>query len=801
MDELKINKTIDLNLIKLANTTYLENHKIYDTKLINNDLKLLEPLENGELDEKIITIRNDILDFIRFPAPYLNVSLKLQKLYNRTIADIKIKFKNITNILKYLNHDYILINKILSNLNYYVENNYNNLYKYTNITTPIYKSKSLKLNKIKLFDYQINNIESFTKLTSNEIVIRHSDTVINLQQTDEEPDLYPRQIFFDNYNIKFTFEDTFLKFKSNGVILADEMGLGKTITMISYIKSLPPIKPNEETLQAQGQLIIVPSHLANQWVGEIKKVWKEAKIKTIFSKREHLKTITRDILLYDFVIVTQQFLINKNHYLKYPDTPCTPRTFNINNKLNKFKNNDNSLKIYKLLNFPPLFELITWNNIILDEAHEIMNLSFGNSITICRILQTIINKLKSNKKWYISGTPYNNKIALKNICNYLQIKINQNGHFIDWDKSRYKNIIYTKNFLEKIVLRHTKKQVENQLKLKGLEEKVYWLTQTQTEKQIYQGSINKGRNYLLKLCCHLMVADFNSSIKIQTINIEDVKKNIIKQSKNKITKYTESLKSLDPTNQSYHMVKANYNKIISQAKFMLESITNLSLSDNKNDDEDQECSICIDDIIEPTLLPCGHIFCYECIQEVTQIKKICPLCKEQISSDLIKVSKKTPKKEESSLINKYGVKTGTLIKLVRQIIANPDNNIIIFSQYDFMLKLISDSLSKNGVTNSFVKGSIFQRNKAIESFKGLRMDHKNQVIMLSLKNAASGTHLVEANHIIFVDPVDSYKENVLDIENQAIARAFRIGQNRKVYIHRLLIKNTIEEEIYNKVYL
>ena len=72
--------------------------------------------------------------------------------------------------------------------------------------------------------------------------------------------------------------------------------------------------------------------------------------------------------------------------------------------------------------------------------------------------------------------------------------------------------------------------------------------------------------------------------------------------------------------------------------------------------------------------------------------------------------------------------------------------------------------------------------------------------MLSLKNAASGTHLVEANHIIFIEPIDKSKKVVEDIENQAIARAFRIGQKNKVNIHRLFVKNTLEEEIYNNVY-
>ena len=750
--------------------------------------------------------KNSLLDFVKYPAPYLETSLEILRKEYRSKFRYRIRIKNVSNILQYLNHDYILVNNILSCYHYTF--NKREFEKYTSINTPIYKNK-IKMNPCKnltLYNYQLNNIELLNKITKNIIKIRDSDTKINLKQTDEEIDLPERKVYFDNYSTKFTFSENYISLKTNGAILADEMGLGKTITMIAFLKSLQSIESDENSLKAKGHLIIVPSHLAKQWVTEIQKVWEDAQIKLILTKRNHLNLTTKEILTYDFVIVTQQFLVNKNHYLQYPDTPCTPSSFNLRNKLSKFKNQDGSIKISELLNIPPVFELITWNNLVLDEAHEIMGESFGSSYTICSVLKDIINSLKGNKKWYISGTPYSNYGALSNIFNFLKVKIQENNKFVNWGESRFKNIVFTNDFIKKIMFRHTKKQVEEQIDLKGLEEHIYWLTQTPTEKQIYQGSKNKGRSYLLRLCCHLMVADYNSAIKIQTVDIEEVKNNIQKQSENKIKTYTEYLTKLNPTSQSYHMLKANYTQIISQAKFMLEAIKNLT-NDKDKIEEEQECPICLDTITDPTILPCGHVFCYNCIKEMSNIKKECPMCKQKIKNDLIKVSTKKEankgKNEEKKdeLVIKYGIKTGTLIRLVRKITSNPENNIIIFSQYDFMLKLISDSLSQNGVSNSFVKGNVFQRNKAIESFRGLRMGQSNQVIMLSLKNAASGTHLVEANHIIFVDPVDSYKEDVLDTENQAIARAFRIGQKKKVHIHRLLVKDTIEEEIYNKVYL
>jgi SNF2 family DNA or RNA helicase len=72
--------------------------------------------------------------------------------------------------------------------------------------------------------------------------------------------------------------------------------------------------------------------------------------------------------------------------------------------------------------------------------------------------------------------------------------------------------------------------------------------------------------------------------------------------------------------------------------------------------------------------------------------------------------------------------------------------------------------------------------------------------MLSLKNAASGTNLTEATHIIFIEPINASSEECIAIESQAIGRACRVGQKNKVTVIRILIENSIEEEIYKKSY-
>lgn len=68
--------------------------------------------------------------------------------------------------------------------------------------------------------------------------------------------------------------------------------------------------------------------------------------------------------------------------------------------------------------------------------------------------------------------------------------------------------------------------------------------------------------------------------------------------------------------------------------------------------------------------------------------------------------------------------------------------------------------------------------------------------MLSLEKSASGLNLIEANHVVLLDPMDGTVEEARAFEVQALGRAHRQGQDQKVNLVRLVIKNSKEEELY-----
>lgn len=116
---------------------------------------------------------------------------------------------------------------------------------------------------------------------------------------------------------------------------------------------------------------------------------------------------------------------------------------------------------------------------------------------------------------------------------------------------------------------------------------------------------------------------------------------------------------------------------------------------------------------------------------------------------------------------------------------------IVFSQFTSLLDIIEVPIARRGWKYVRFDGSmkIGDRNAAVAAFTD---DPELKIMLVSLKAGNSGLNLVAASHVILFDPFwNPY------VEDQAIDRAHRIGQVNEVFVHRLLIQNTVEDRIVN----
>ncbi|KQR70679.1 DEAD/DEAH box helicase [Pedobacter sp. Leaf176] len=125
--------------------------------------------------------------------------------------------------------------------------------------------------------------------------------------------------------------------------------------------------------------------------------------------------------------------------------------------------------------------------------------------------------------------------------------------------------------------------------------------------------------------------------------------------------------------------------------------------------------------------------------------------------------------------------------LIEQIQVKAVNHkILVFSQFVTMLDLIKKELEAKEIKYEYLTGQTKKRQEVVQSFQNKDVP----VFLISLKAGGTGLNLTEADYVYLVDPWWNPA-----VENQAIDRAYRIGQHKNVMAVRLICPDTIEEKI------
>lgn len=130
-------------------------------------------------------------------------------------------------------------------------------------------------------------------------------------------------------------------------------------------------------------------------------------------------------------------------------------------------------------------------------------------------------------------------------------------------------------------------------------------------------------------------------------------------------------------------------------------------------------------------------------------------------------------------------KLDLFLELVDELLAEK-RKILVFSQFTAMLKIIEAKLTQNRIKYEKLTGSTTKRDQVIDRFKNGDVD----IFLISLKAGGVGLNLVEADSVIHYDPWWNPA-----VENQATDRAHRIGQEKAVFVYKLIVENSIEQKI------
>ena len=149
-------------------------------------------------------------------------------------------------------------------------------------------------------------------------------------------------------------------------------------------------------------------------------------------------------------------------------------------------------------------------------------------------------------------------------------------------------------------------------------------------------------------------------------------------------------------------------------------------------------------------------------------------------------------REQDLLASTHGSKPATLVRILPDIQEN-GKQAIVFSYWHDTLRLVQRTLQRCNLPSAFCDG--LNMSRALVDFTSANASF----LLLSAQAKASGANLQCATHVILLDPAGSSAEHGAALEQQAIERAVRMGQERPVTVTRFSVTATVEEVLFDRM--
>ncbi|WP_439861079.1 DEAD/DEAH box helicase [Pseudomonas sp. MBLB4136] len=130
-------------------------------------------------------------------------------------------------------------------------------------------------------------------------------------------------------------------------------------------------------------------------------------------------------------------------------------------------------------------------------------------------------------------------------------------------------------------------------------------------------------------------------------------------------------------------------------------------------------------------------------------------------------------------------KLSALLEMLEELVEE-GRRVLLFSQFTSMLELIEAELLARHIAYAKLTGSTQDRRTPVQQFQAGQFP----VFLISLKAGGAGLNLTAADTVIHFDPWWNPAA-----EAQASDRAYRIGQDKPVFVYKLIARGSVEEKI------
>ncbi|WVW86615.1 hypothetical protein I302_108668 [Kwoniella bestiolae CBS 10118] len=551
-----------------------------------------------------------------------------------------------------------------------------------------------------------------------------------------------------------------------GGMLADEMGMGKTIQTIALLLSEPRRKPS---------LVVAPVVALMQWKHEIE-THAEGFTVCLWHGQQRMKAA--ELKKYDVVLSS------------YGTLEAAFRR-----QQRGFKRGNNFIKEKS-----PMHEF-EWYRVILDEAHNIKERSTNAAKAAFALHATY--------KWCLSGTPLQNRVGeLYSLVRFL-------------GADPFSHYFCKKCDCKSLHWQFKDKRTCDQCGHTPMAHVCFWNTEILTPIARYgieEGGPGHTAFKKLKILLDRMMLRRTKLERADDLGLPPrtivVRRDFFSPAEKELymSLFTTAKRQFS-TYVGQGTVLNNYSNIFSlitrmrqmacHPDLVLRGKTSALVTDAP---EGTVCRLCNDTAEDAIMSQCHHVFDRECIRQYLEVKQArghkpeCPVCHIEISIDLEAEAldlEDNNKKARQGILSRLDLQnwrsSSKLEALVEELekLRNKDCTIksLVFSQFVSFLDLIAFRLQRAGFNICRLEGGMTpqQRDATIQHF--MNNTHVT-VFLISLKAGGVALNLTEASMVFMMDSWWNPS-----VEYQAMDRIHRLGQKRPVKVVKLVIEDSIEDQI------
>ncbi|GAB2216917.1 hypothetical protein Drorol1_Dr00000067 [Drosera rotundifolia] len=344
---------------------------------------------------------------------------------------------------------------------------------------------------------------------------------------------------------------------------------------------------------------------------------------------------------------------------------------------------------------------------------------------------------------------------------------------------------------------------------------------------IAQAQVLRAHDEIKMATSRLRLRENNEDTALDTLSLEELDIAYVQNSSEKFVSQALLERTKGKLRYLQGLVLSNQKKNLVEGSAVHLS-SHLEKHKSESEVDEEMCPVCQEKLQNQKMVfQCGHVTCCKCFFAITErgavlhprqqhTRVICPTCRQPSDYSNIALADDRPNSsphtmsrnaEESVTVNgSYGTKIEAITRRILWIkSADPTTKVLVFSSWNDVLDLLEHAFEANQIRYVRMKGgrksqaaiSIFKGEDSCPKKVGKSNYHEQelapvQVLLLLIQHGANGLNLLEAQHVILVEPLLNPAA-----EAQAISRVHRIGQKIKTVVHRFLVKGTVEESIYN----